>query len=226
MTTVGDSTIPSTPVRPAGDDTGVTLLVIRGDDTTIPVPLVMQEDEGLGVDRQQIWQATESVPYTVPGEWIFRFISTGTGADVADITVMVAPSGASSTRRAYATTTDWANHTGEAPPAGARQKLIEASDAVDDMLFGAYYLTDGDGLPIEQAAITAMREATIAQAADTVTEAKAAAGAGSFSIGKLSVTRPTPAASVAAPRAGVFYSAAAWRVLQRAGMLGHAPWTS
>ncbi len=71
----------------------------------------------------------------------------------------------------------------------------------------------------------AVKEATCAQAADTVLEAKAAAASGgSFTIGKISVTRPATAA-VAQPRPGVFYSAQAWRILQRAGLLGHAPWT-
>jgi hypothetical protein len=223
--TVGSSAVPSTTVRPADDSTVLVLRALRGDDTVITsVPISKTADAVVDGVRQQTWTATDPVEYTVPGEWMFTWEADGTGEAVATSTVQVSPA-ATSGRRAYATTADLASFTGQAPPTGARQKLVEASDAVDDMLFSALYFVDSLGLPTDPAVAEAIRDATCAQAADTEIERRAAAAGSAFTIGKLSLTRPAQAA-VPAPKPGVFYSAQAWRILARAGLTGHAVRTS
>ncbi len=224
MPIVGDPYTAATEVRPADDSTALTLTVTSGDNTVTTPPVSITEDDtdDNGV-RYQVWTTDTDGIYDQPGEWVFRFAAANTGTDVAETVVQVGPSATGSTRRSYATTADWANHTGQAPPAGARQKLIEASDAVDEMLFGAIYCVDDDQLPTEPAHIAALKKATIIQAVETIAEEQAAASSGgTFSIGKLSVTRPQ-AATVARPRPGIFYSAGAWKVLAAAGLTGHAP---
>ncbi len=137
------------------------------------------------------------------------------------------PSGA----RVYATTADYARHLLTSTPAGSKRALWVASKMVDEMLLTAIYDTDDDDMPTDADVIAAMRDATCEQADFAYTGGDrnmvGASRPSSFSLGKLSVSRP--AASAGAGLGGLGprgeWSPRAWATLQAAGLTGHEPWS-
>jgi len=137
--------------------------------------------------------------------------------------------------RVYATGTEYADWLGVAsPPAGADRALRAASEIVEEMLRTAIYVTDSiTGLPTDAAVITALMEATCAQAeylARTDPGAigtSAAGGITKFSLGGLSVDRSSGSSTSAAdPRLPARWSPRAYRILTQAMLTGTSPWTT
>jgi hypothetical protein len=127
---------------------------------------------------------------------------------------------------AYATVADLAAWLSPAAaPSDAQARLDRASLVVDEMLLTAVYAVDDNGLPTETAVITALREATCAQAeyAGAVGDPSSVGAAryGSMQIGSVRLTRAQSSAGAAAPGR---YSPTAWSILQRAGLTGQQPW--
>lgn len=153
MPDVGDLVTARLRVDPADNTTGASLLVTRPDGTTV-APVVT------GADAGATW--TAPVTYTLAGLWRLSWTVTGTGASVEHQVVSVGPAPAvTTTGRAYATTTQWANILNEAPPLDAVQRLTDASAALDDALKTARYCTDDDGMPTEPAVAEAFAEAVV-----------------------------------------------------------------
>lgn len=210
---VGDWQVPTLTVSPFDGTTAATLAVIAPDGTTTaPTPTT--------ANGGATWTAP-AYELTMPGEWIERWTVTGTGKSKERRTLLVAPdpTDVPDGQRVYANTADYARVLRAAPPANSRLALARASAAVDDMLLSAVYDVDDDGMPTLPAVIAALAEATCVQAQDA--RAAKAAAASSFSIGSLSVTRSAPQTV----REEDYRSPRAWRVLQRAGLTGHAPWS-
>ncbi|BAL85468.1 hypothetical protein AMIS_2480 [Actinoplanes missouriensis 431] len=118
---------------------------------------------------------------------------------------------------AYATLTQLHDHLGRTP-ANARQLLLRASRAVDQVILCAIYD------PTDPATIAALREAVLEQIAvgleqGDVTGSGGRKGGG-FSFGKISVS--PKAAEDRAAKVGDLWSSA-WAILQQAGLTGHGP---
>lgn len=224
----------------AGDTRTATITVTGGDGTTTAVLTVTAPDgttntpDATSADDGVTWTA-EPYELTAAGEWVERWVVTGTGTGVQEATVLVAPSALTSPTgaRVYATTTDYANALHAAPPAGARRALLEASRVVDEMLITAVYDTDDDGLPTDAAVIRTLRDATCAQAeyaratGDDNATGVADGGIQTFSLGKLSVTRgKTPGQSGGADSGlPAHWSPAAYRILAAEGLTTTEPWS-
>lgn len=208
----GDWQIPTLTVSVHDGTTAATLTVVSPSGVTT-TPATSTPDAGAS------WTAA-GYELTAPGEWVERWVVTGTGKGSERRVLLVAPDPAAvpSGIRVYATTTDYANALRAAPPSGSRLALAKASAAVDDMLLTAVYDTDTVGMPTGAAVIVALRDATCAQAEDA--RKYAAEAAGSFSIGSVSVTRAAPAKL----RPEEYRSPRALSILQRAGLTG-PPWT-
>lgn len=209
----GDWQIATLAVSAHDATTAATLTVVSPSGVT-STPAVSTPDTGAS------WTAV-GYELTAPGEWVERWVVTGTGKGSERRTLLVAPDPTAlpSGTRVYATTTDYANALRAAPPSGSRLALAKASAAVDDMLLTAVYDVDDDDMPTDAAVIVALRDATCAQAEDARKYATEAAG--SFSIGSVSVTRAAPAKL----RPEEYRSPRAWGILQRAGLTGTAAWT-
>lgn len=106
---------------------------------------------------------TVDLPLPTAGIWTVTWRVTGGGARVQHDTVPVGPAPAGRWVRAYASTTQLAEHLGEAPPDDAARLLGRASQAVDRLLLTAVYDVDDDGLPTDPAVAAALAEATCAQ---------------------------------------------------------------
>lgn len=210
---VGDWQVPTLTVSVHDGTTAAALVVIAPDGTETSLTPTT-------ADTGATWSAP-AYELTMPGEWVERWTVTGTGKSKERRTLLVAPDPTEvpDGQRLYANTSDYAKYLRAAPPANSRLALAKASAAVDDMLLTALYDTDDDGMPTDAAVIAALKEATCVQAQDA--RAAKAAAAGSFSIGSLSVTRSAPQTV----REEDYRSPRAWRVLQRAGLTGHAPWS-
>lgn len=128
--------------------------------------------------------------------------------------------------RVYATDVEYAAWLGVDPPvAGSAQALRTASLRVDEMLIGAVYPVDEDGLPTEANHITALADATCAQAAHAKGSGTSDTGDdpqyAEVQIGSVRLKRAT-AAEV--PGAGAKYSDEAVSILQLAGLIPAEPW--
>jgi hypothetical protein len=130
---------------------------------------------------------------------------------------------------AYATSEEYEDETGTTAPANINRLLTLASRDVDAALISAVYDVDDEGLPTEAAHVTALREATIEQAAyylDTgdTTGTGGMAAYGDVQIGSVRLGRSqsggTGGGSAARPLAPQAAS-----VLQLAGLTGHEPYT-
>lgn len=210
---VGDWQAPTLTVSVHDGTTETALVVIAPDGTETTLTPT-------SADTGATWTAP-SYELTMPGEWVERWTVTGTGKSKERRTLLVAPDPTEvpDGQRVYANTADYAKQLRAAPPANSRAALAKASAAVDDMLLTAVYDVDDDGMPTLAAVIAALKEATCVQAEDAREVKRAAAG--SFSIGSLSVTRSAPQTV----RPEDYKSPRAWRVLQRAGLTGNAPWS-
>lgn len=218
----------------AGDWRIATLTVDPNDGTTVAVLTVISPAGALttpdvtSADSGATWTA-EGYEFTVPGEWVERWMVTGTGKSKERAVLLVAPDPVTvpTGARVYATTTDYANALLAAPPAGARRALLAASKVVDEMLLTAVYDVDDDGLPTTAAHIIALRDATCAQAEYAKRTGDAnSVGAGAisaFSIGPVQVTKGTPSGATRSPLPA-HWSPGAYRELSQAGLTGHEPW--
>lgn len=100
-----------------------------------------------------------------PGEYMVRWVVTGTGAGTESVRVMVAPFGRPA-GRSYATTAQLAEHMQSAPPEGSRLLLVRATARVDELLHTAVYDHAGpDEYPTDPRVAAAFAEAVCAQAA-------------------------------------------------------------
>lgn len=115
----------------------------------------------------------------------------------------------------------------ETPPAGAERALRAASGRVEDMLLTANYPTDSAGMPTDADHVTALMEATCAQAdyQKAVGDPYGIGTAGMYAsvkVGSASMTRGTKAGGgVEKPP---LWSGDAWSILQRAGLVPEEPW--
>ena len=215
---VGDSQTVTLNVDPHDITTSATLTV-TAPDGTVTTPGVTKEDGGAS------WRAI--VTYTMPGIWVLTWTVTGTGAGVQTTQVHVSPA-LPVARRTYATTQDYATHLGSAPPPGIDLLLARATRLIDQAIMSAVYDVDDDGMPTDSAVRSALRDATIEQAAYWSQTGEDGTGALSEyaqgSIGSVSLGRhqtegagPGSGARTLAPQA--------WQILQQAGLTGHGPWT-
>lgn len=127
---------------------------------------------------------------------------------------------------AYATIVDLVNYlNGEDPPPGAERLLVRASEVIDDLLIGAVYPVDDDGMPTKPAHVDAFKRAACAQTQFMGAATKAGEDETGWSsrytsvaVGSVSYSR---AASPAAPGQTVIPEAAsqAVSVLRTAGLL-------
>lgn len=216
----GDYRIPYLDVTPNDGTTVVTLAVESPlGVTTNPVP----------VQSGDRWTAPGYA--LTAGDWYERWTVTGTGRGKAYYELKVSPDPGTlpSGARVYATTADYAHHLLTSTPTGAKRALWVASKMVDEMLLTAVYDVDDDNMPTDVDVIIAMRNATCEQAEFASTGGDryviGATRPSSFSLGKLSVTRPAPSAGAGlgglGPRGE--WSPRAWATLQAAGLTGHEP---
>lgn len=214
---VGDTQTVTLEVNPHDLTTTATLTVIAPDGTiTTPSPIA-------GADRST-WEAR--VTYDAPGTWTLRWEVTGTGAGVHTTQVHVSPA-LPVTRRTYATTQDYATYLGSAPP-GIDLLLARATRLVDEALLSAVYAVDDDGMPTDSAVRSALRDATIEQAAYWVATGEDGSGAtaeyANVSIGSVSLGRAQAGAGGGGSGAARPLAPQAYQILSQAGLLGHAPW--
>ena len=217
MTDVGDWRTPSLTVDPADETTTATLTVVAPDGTETALAATPG-------DTRAEWTG-QAYQLTAPGEWVERWVVTGTGAGAQRAVVRVAPDPtAVPGQRVYASTGDYAEWIGTAPPPGARRALAAASRAIDELLLTAVYDVDSEGLPTDAAVAAALRDATCAQAAyQTATGDPAGVGAGHITqaqIGSVSFQRRGSGGQDTPGR----YSPQAVQILQQAGLLGHGPY--
>ncbi|MCO7196899.1 hypothetical protein [Pseudonocardia sp. McavD-2-B] len=100
------------------------------------------------------------------GEYVGRWIVTGTGEGTESVRVLVAPAPGADVERSYATTGDLARYMRAAPPVAARRLLARATERIDELLVAAVYpVTGPDELPADPEVADALRKATCAQAA-------------------------------------------------------------
>lgn len=155
MPDVGDQVTATLMVSPFDETTEASLLVTLPNGTT-QTPTATTEDGG------QTWSAP--ITLTLAGSWICRWSVVGMGASVEDQEILVGPGLAYTDPdlRIYATTTDLANFLHEAPPAGARKLLADASRKMAGVLLTAVYATDVDGYPSDLVQRKAVADATCA----------------------------------------------------------------
>lgn len=125
---------------------------------------------------------------------------------------------------AYATAEEYETETGMTAPANIGRLLTLASRDVDAALISAVYNPD------DEQVITALREATIEQAAyhlDTgdTTGTGGLAAYGMVSIGSVQLGRAAQAGGGQTGSAARPLAPGAWAVLQTAGLTGHGPRT-
>lgn len=214
---VGDTQTVTLEVNPHDLTTTAALTVIAPDGTiTTPSPIA-------GADRST-WEAR--VTYDAPGTWTLRWEVTGTGAGVQTTQVHVSPA-LPVTRRTYATTQDYATYLGSVPP-GVDLLLARATRLVDEALLSAVYAVDDDGMPADSAVRSALRDATIEQAAYWVATGEDGSGAtaeyANVSIGSVSLGRAQAGAGGGGSGAARSLAPQAYQILSQAGLLGHAPW--
>lgn len=215
----GDWRTPTLTVSPA-DGTTLAVLTVITPAGVSSTPTVTSSVDGA------TW--TGDAYELTAGSTIESWVVTGTGKGKQRNEVLVAPAPTDlpSGVRVYATTGDYAKATQEAPPAGLRRRLLEASREVDQMLLTAFYTVDDDGYPTDADVILAMRDATVAQAeyaAEIGDENMVGANQfHSVAIATVNLTRGYgPGGSTAPAR----WSAKAWQALQRAGLVGgNEPW--
>lgn len=115
-------------------------------------------------------------------------------------------------------------------PADPDAALRAASERVDDMLLTAYYAVDEDGMPTDAAVVTALMEATCAQAAYAM-DIGDPYGTGEqrrysdIKVGTVAVKRKANGDGGPGGDGDGRSSARAWRILQRAGLIPDGPWT-
>jgi hypothetical protein len=130
--------------------------------------------------------------------------------------------------RRYASSADYANHTGDRAPEDLdRRVLVRASQRVDAALIGAVYDVDEAGMPTDPETLAALRDATCAQVhywqqQGDKTGTGTATQWGSVKIGDVQLGNPTTAAG-GGGSAGTL-CAEADDVLRVAGLLPVSPW--
>nr|WP_026185105.1 hypothetical protein [Salinispora vitiensis] len=206
-----------------GADTAVTVTV-TGPDGVAGAPIGCVASDG-----GQTHTAAATVTFGQPGQWVYAWSITGTGAGSSYDTVAVAPAPMTSPAdgRVYADSADYARWISAAPPAGVGRALWVASRRVDELLTTAMYDTDDDGYPVDAGHRQAMRWAACAQA-DYMRAIGDPYGRGalgtlsSVSIGSVSVGRAVTASGTTAPPR---YSHDAREFLFQAGLLNQGPVT-
>ncbi len=176
-------------------------------------------------DGRHTWQAT--IPaYPVGGVWWHKWTVTGAGAGVKFLPVGVGGLQPPAARRAYATSTDLADHLLDVPPDDADLLLAKATVILDHkVLLCAVYPVDDDGLPTQANHIQALRDATcelVNQGLETgdpwgYLASLSSASAGSISIGRAGGAKQGPAAQV-------FIGDVVLAYLSGAGLLHHSPY--
>jgi hypothetical protein len=153
---VGDIATLTLTVAPSGVDTSATVTV------TSPTGVVTSPTTTPNGDRS-IW--TAQLPLTLPGEYLIRWVVTGTGAGAEQSAVTARPAlpVVVAGPHVYATTADLANFLEKAPPANARRLLWQASRDVERATKTAIYDVDDNGFPTDTAVKAAMRDAVCAQ---------------------------------------------------------------
>lgn len=158
MTTndVGDFATLTLTVTPFGASTTAAVTV------TSPTGVVTTPTATPNGDRS-VWTAL--VPLTEPGEYLARWLVTGTGAGAEQQTITAKPTlpVTIAGQRVYATTADLANYLEAVPPANARKLLRQASVDVEQATKCAIYDVDTNGFPTDTAVRAAMRDAVCAQ---------------------------------------------------------------
>jgi hypothetical protein len=174
---------------------------------------------------RSVWVAV--LDELLAGEYVGRWIVTGTGEGVETVRILVGPApGVDVGGRTYATTADYANATGAAPPAGARLLLSRASARIDELLVAAVYAVDEDGMPTDPAVVEALRDATCAQARYMTATGGDDAGDGysQVSIGNVSMSGRMLGGTGGS--SGGRYSDDTLGILRRAGLLYGKPWVA
>ncbi|MGW7198456.1 hypothetical protein [Streptomyces chryseus] len=155
MPDAGDQVTATLTVAPYDATTAATLTVYAPNGTSAPAAAST-------ADGGQTWTAL--VPYTVAGVWTLAWTVTGTGAGRETQRVAVAPSPGGPAERSYATSTDLANYLRAAPPEDADRLLARATTLLDsEVLKGAWYDVDDNGLPTNVVVAAAFAEAACAQ---------------------------------------------------------------
>jgi hypothetical protein len=132
---------------------------------------------------------------------------------------------------AYATSAEYTAYTGQTAPADIGLLLTRASRLVDQALLTAVYEVDDEQLPVDAAIATALKEATIEQAAAWVASGVedgtgAADGWGNVSIATVSLGRPSKNGGAGGGgSAATRLAPQAFMVLQQAGLTGQEPFT-
>jgi hypothetical protein len=110
---------------------------------------------------RKLWRG--NLTYDVAGVWTIYPEVTGTGHGAGEpYPISVAPAGdVTDGRHSYATSTDYANVTREAPPLDIDKRLRDASAEVDELLHFANYPVDDAGLPTEPEHVLALTLATV-----------------------------------------------------------------
>jgi hypothetical protein len=178
-------------------------------------------------DRSE-WTAT--LVDLLAGEYVGRWVVTGTGEGVELLRILVGPAATSpATGRSYATTGDLARYLGTAPPAGPRRLLVQATRRIDELLIAAVYRVDDDGMPTDPDHVAALRDATCAQAAwfDEIGDEQGSGIAERYTsvrIGDVQLTGP--GSSTESSRSDGRFAPDAVRILRLAGLLGPGPWVA
>lgn len=153
MPDVGDRVTLTLTVDPADETTEATVIVTSPPPLNVPTALVATP----GADNE-VW--TAPLTLTSAGEWRIAWTVSGTGANVEYDTVYAIPQPSG---RSYATLTDLAGWLMSEPPAGSARRLIRATEKIDQLLLGARYPVDDDGMPTDTDHITALKDAVCAQ---------------------------------------------------------------
>lgn len=203
-------------VTPSAVDTSATVTV------TSPIGVVTSPTTTPNGDRST-W--TAQLPLALPGEYLIRWVVTGTGAGAEQSTVTARPTQPVlvAGERVYATTADLAYYLDAAPPADARRMLRRASERIEDLLLTAIYDVDTNHLPTDVGVQAALRNAVCAQVKwwmDTGDESGVMGQMQSVSIGSVSLGRGYTGAG-SATGAGQNLSADAVAHLRRAGLLSN-----
>jgi hypothetical protein len=158
MTTndVGDIATLTLTVTPSDVDTSATVTV------TSPLGVVTSPTTTPNGNRS-VW--TAQLPLTSPGEYLVRWVVTGTGAGTEQSSVTARPTlpVVIAGQRVYANTAELANFLQAVPPANARKLLVQASRDIERATRTAVYDTDTSGFPTDAAVLAAFRDATCAQ---------------------------------------------------------------
>jgi hypothetical protein len=153
---VGDIATLTLNVSPSAVDTSTTVTV------TSPTGIVTSPTTTPNADRST-W--TAQLPLAQAGEYLIRWVVTGTGAGAEQSTVTAQPTRpvVIAGQRVYATTADLANYLEAVPPANARRLLRQASADIEQATKTAIYDVDTNGFPTDTAVLAAMRDAVCAQ---------------------------------------------------------------